>query len=121
MGTSYNLTPVLAATLSTAAPVGMDLAYPLIPVFLKYGIEFKLAANTANESEGVTKKAFLPSIYKDVKHKFICFYINYFSYQLNILFTIFLSPSPSKAAPKSYGPFFIASTKSLAYVKFGSG
>ena len=48
-------------------------------------------------------------------------YINYFSYQLNILFTIFLSPSPSKAAPKSYGPFFIAFTKSLAYVKFGSG
>lgn len=73
MGTSYNLIPVLAATLSTAAPVGIDLAYPLIPVFLKYGIEFKLAANTANESEGVTKKAFLPNIYKNVTHKFICY------------------------------------------------
>lgn len=62
MGTSNSLMPFLAATLSTAAPVGIDLAYPLIPVFLKYGIEFKLAANTANESEGVTKKAFLPKI-----------------------------------------------------------
>lgn len=62
VGTSKSLTPVLAATLSTAAPVGIDLAYPLTPVFLKYGIESKFAANTANESEGVTKKAFLPNI-----------------------------------------------------------
>lgn len=62
MGTSKSLTPVLAATLSTAAPVGIDLAYPLTPVFLKYAIEFKLAANTANESDGVTKNAFLPII-----------------------------------------------------------
>lgn len=66
--------PFLAATLSIAAPVGIDLAYPLIPVFLKYGIVFKLAANTASESEGVTKKAFLPNIYNNIKYKFTFIY-----------------------------------------------
>ncbi|KAL0129514.1 hypothetical protein PUN28_001642 [Cardiocondyla obscurior] len=50
---------ISSATLSTAAAVGIDLAYPFTPVFWKYGINFRLAANTAKESEGVTKKAFL--------------------------------------------------------------
>lgn len=66
VGTSKNFISFLEATLSTAAAVGMDLAYPLIPVFWKYGINFRLAANTAKESEGVTKKAFFPKI---CKHK----------------------------------------------------
>ncbi|KAH9522961.1 hypothetical protein DERF_006515 [Dermatophagoides farinae] len=34
---------------------------------------------------------------------------------------MFLSPSPSNAAPKSYGPLRILSTRSAAYVRFGSG
>lgn len=81
VGTSKNSLPIFEATLtknfqirfvfrhlvkiqylSMAPAVGIDLANPLTPVFWKYGIHSKLAANTANESDGVTKNAFLPKI-----------------------------------------------------------
>lgn len=73
VGVSYNsFNYFLAATLSNAPEVGIDLAAPINP-FLN--IKLALAANIANESEGVTKNYF-PRI-------------------------IFLSASPSHAAPNS--------------------
>ena len=42
--------------------MGMLRAKPLTPVFLKYGIASRLAAITARESHGDTKKPFLPMI-----------------------------------------------------------
>lgn len=72
VGVSYNLTPNFCATLSTAPEVGILLATPLIFYFKN---KSEWAAKTASESEGVTKK-FFPKI-------------------------IFLSASPSHAAPKS--------------------
>ena len=59
-------------TLSNAPDVGMDLAAPINPVF--GNIILAQAANTARESDGVTKN-YLPKI-------------------------MFLSASPSHAAPK---------------------
>lgn len=47
---------------STAPAVGILRAYPLTPFRLKYGMVSKFAANTANESDGVTKNAFFPRI-----------------------------------------------------------
>ncbi len=64
--------PSFLATISTAPDVGILLATPLI-FYFKNRSEW--AAKIARESEGVTKK-FLPKI-------------------------IFLSASPSQAAPKS--------------------
>jgi len=61
------------ATLSKAPEVGIDLATPMSPLLGK--MAWALAARTATESDGVTKNYF-PRI-------------------------IFLSASPSQAAPKS--------------------
>lgn len=47
--------------LSKAPLVGMLRASPLTPVFWKYGMLLMLAAMTATESEGFTKKPCLPS------------------------------------------------------------
>lgn len=69
--------PSLWATLSTAPDVGMLRATPESFCFKKYWLKL---ARTASESEGVTKK-FFPRI-------------------------IFLSASPSQAAPKSYYEVF---------------
>uniref|UniRef100_A0A7C9CDK9 Uncharacterized protein n=1 Tax=Opuntia streptacantha TaxID=393608 RepID=A0A7C9CDK9_OPUST len=96
VGTSKKGSFNFSATRSSAPLVGIDRAKPLIPSW-KYGIaSCAFAAIIATESDGVTKKL-LPRI-------------------------MFLSPSPSLAAPKS-GPFspYIRSTKSLAYVRLGSG
>ena len=49
------------ATKSSAPEVGIDLATPQSPFFLKYGMCSLLAAMTASESQGVTKNAFRPN------------------------------------------------------------
>ena len=74
--------------LSRAPLVGMLRAYPLHGLDLKYGMQSKLLAMTANESHGVTKNALPPKI-------------------------MFRSQSPSKAAPRP-SLFDIPSTKSEA-------
>lgn len=74
------------ATLSSAPEVGIDLATPVNPLFGKTA--WALAASTATESEGVTKN-YLPKI-------------------------MFLSASPSQAAPKSgtsFASLFFAMSK----------
>lgn len=71
VGVSNNYKLFLIVTLSNAPDVGIDLAAPNNP-FLN--MRWAFAANTANESDGVTKN-YLPNI-------------------------IFLSASPSHAAPK---------------------
>ncbi len=87
--------PNFLATRSTAPDVGIDRATPESP-FFKYGIWQALAAITAKLSQGVTKKAFRPS-------------------------TMFRSPSPSNAAPKSWSPLRIDMIRCCAHFKFGSG
>lgn len=77
VGVSYNFTPNFYATLSTAPDVGILLATPFNLCFKNRS---ECAAKIANESDGVTKK-FLPNI-------------------------IFLSASPSQAAPKSNYDYF---------------
>ena len=87
----------LAATRSSAAAVGMERARPLMPLFFSHGMQRSpYAAMTATLSLGVTKNLG-PR-------------------------TMLRSPSPSEAAPKSaaLGPF-MNSTRSCAYVRFGSG
>mmetsp|Transcript_4179 Transcript_4179/g.15319 ORF Transcript_4179/g.15319 Transcript_4179/m.15319 type:complete len:205 (-) Transcript_4179:767-1381(-) len=95
VGVSKHSTPAFAATRSSAAAVGIDLASPLSPL-LKYGMHWAFAAMMATESEGVTKKL-LPKI-------------------------MLRSPSPSDAAPKSGASGAnIVFTSSSAYVRLGSG
>ena len=95
VGVSKHSTPILVATRSSAAAVGMERARPLRPS-LKYGMHFAFAAMMATESEGVTKKL-LPRI-------------------------MLRSPSPSDAAPKSGASAeYIVFTSSSAYVRLGSG
>jgi hypothetical protein len=62
VGTSNISLPSFAATLSTAAPVGIDLAKPCTPLDLKYGMHSRLLAMTARLSLGVTKNALFPII-----------------------------------------------------------
>mmetsp|Transcript_32448 Transcript_32448/g.45225 ORF Transcript_32448/g.45225 Transcript_32448/m.45225 type:complete len:227 (-) Transcript_32448:268-948(-) len=101
VGTSWSLIFFSFATKSTAPLVGMERAQPFKPS-LKYGMHsWALSTMIASESDGVTKN-FFPKI-------------------------MFLSASPSAAAPNSgtvslfFSPRPIVSTRSWAYVRFGSG
>ena len=72
VGVSNNFNPNLAATLSMAPEVGIDLATPVNGELRKHS-EFE--ARIAKESEGVTKKLFLysftyfPGSCSDLRHR----------------------------------------------------
>jgi len=52
----------ISSYLSRAVLVGMLLPNPRTPIWQKYGMQDRLAAIIANESDALTKKPFCPRI-----------------------------------------------------------
>ena len=106
VGVSKHSTPRWAATRSSAPEVGMLRATPFSPS-LKYGMQLAaFAAMIATESEGETKKP-LPTTCGGDRNprRMWCQIAARWSFSgarvVSLVLTIFRSPSPSDAAPKS--------------------